>query len=184
MMYIHNALSSTTELIEMVSTVLDVSRLEAGDMPVDRKECDLHRLIENAIDSVHVLLPLGRVVSHPSATIVSSFCDPGLIRRILINLLSNAIKFTPHNSEVHVRVEESEVHVRVAVTDNGPGIPPDYHEKIFEKFGQVDTRQQGKYTTGLGLTFCKLAVEAHGGAIGVDSEVGKGSTFWFVLPKV
>ncbi|MBT3376005.1 MAG: hypothetical protein HN742_29720 [Lentisphaerae bacterium] len=68
-------------------------------------------------------------------------------------------------------------------TDTGPGIPPEYRDRIFEKFGQVEGRAEGKkYSTGLGLTFCKLAVEAHGGQIGVDSEAGKGSTFWFGLP--
>jgi two-component system, sensor histidine kinase and response regulator len=73
--------------------------------------------------------------------------------------------------------------VRTTVTDTGPGIPPEYRERIFEKFGQVEGRQEGKkYSTGLGLTFCKLAVEAHGGQIGVDSEIGHGSTFWFTLP--
>ena len=73
--------------------------------------------------------------------------------------------------------------VRISISDNGPGIPPEYYEKIFEKFGQVESREHAqKYSTGLGLTFCKLAVEAHGGHIGVESEVGKGSTFWFKLP--
>jgi len=74
--------------------------------------------------------------------------------------------------------------IEIAVTDTGPGIPPEYHGKIFEKFGQVEARSHGqKHSTGLGLTFCKLAVEAHGGRIGVESAVGQGSTFWFVLPS-
>jgi len=71
--------------------------------------------------------------------------------------------------------------VRVAVTDSGPGIAPEFHQRIFEKFGQVDDRRNHQ-GTGLGLTFCKLAVEAHGGQIGVDSEMGQGSTFWLALP--
>ena len=72
---------------------------------------------------------------------------------------------------------------RIAVADNGHGLPPEYHEKIFEKFGQGEMRKDNKmHSTGLGLTFCKLAVEAHKGKIGVDSEGGRGSTFWFVLP--
>ena len=74
--------------------------------------------------------------------------------------------------------------VRVAVSDTGPGIPREYRERVFEKFGQVEAVLSGqKFSTGLGLTFCRLAVEAHGGRIGVDSEVGHGSTFWFVLPR-
>lgn len=74
-------------------------------------------------------------------------------------------------------------HVSLAVEDNGPGIAPEYHEKIFEKFGRVESQSACKiYSTGLGLTFCRLAVEAHGGKIGVISAEGKGSTFWVNLP--
>jgi signal transduction histidine kinase len=70
------------------------------------------------------------------------------------------------------------------VTDTGPGIPREYRERVFEKFGQVEAASHGqKFSTGLGLTFCRLAVEAHNGRIGVDSEIGRGSTFWFVLPR-
>ena len=69
----------------------------------------------------------------------------------------------------------------MSIADTGPGIPPEFHARIFEKFGQVETRQQVA-STGLGLTFCKLAVEAQGGTIGVESVMGKGSTFWFTVP--
>jgi two-component system, sensor histidine kinase and response regulator len=80
-------------------------------------------------------------------------------------------------------VERGEDGVRVAVRDEGPGIPHRYHGRVFEKFGQVEAREaHHKHTTGLGLTFCKLAVEAHGGTIGVDSDGEQGSTFWFTLP--
>ena len=71
---------------------------------------------------------------------------------------------------------------RIAISDNGPGIPPQFHNKIFEKFGQVE-QKTNRIGTGLGLAFCRLAIEAHGGRIGVESEVGKGSCFWFVLPQ-
>lgn len=82
-----------------------------------------------------------------------------------------------------MEVEPVDGHMRVSVIDTGLGIPPEYRDKIFEKFGQVEIREhKQKHSTGLGLAFCKLAVEAHGGKIGVDSEVGKGSTFWFELP--
>jgi signal transduction histidine kinase len=82
-----------------------------------------------------------------------------------------------------VRVEPGAAGHKVSVVDSGSGIAPEYHEKIFEKFGQAEASRAGaQRSSGLGLTFCKLAVEAHGGRIGVESVIGKGSTFWFTLP--
>jgi len=102
---------------------------------------------------------------------------------VIANLVGNAIKFTPASGRIRVAVQGSDGGVRVSVSDTGPGIPPEFHDKIFEKFGQVEAARQGaKHSSGLGLTFCKFAVEAHGGSIGVESVVGQGSTFWFVVP--
>jgi len=114
--------------------------------------------------------------SSPSVT-----ADVGLIRRVLQNLLSNALKHTPAGGNVRVVVIPSPGEVRVEVIDSGPGIESRYHQQIFEKFSQLEDGNNNM-GTGLGLTFCKLAVEAHGGRIGVESEVGKGSTFWWALP--
>jgi signal transduction histidine kinase len=107
--------------------------------------------------------------------------DPVLLSRVIRNLLGNAFKFTPEGGSVRVGISKTDREARVTVTDEGPGIPAEYHEKIFEKFGQVEDIR-AKTGTGLGLTFCKLAVELHSGRIGVESEVGGGSTFWFTLP--
>lgn len=104
--------------------------------------------------------------------------------RVIANFVGNAIKFTPASGRIRVSVRVSNTGVRVSVSDTGPGIPPEFHERIFEKFGQVEAARHGaKHSSGLGLTFCKFAVEAHGGTIGVDSVVGQGSTFWFVVPQ-
>jgi two-component system, sensor histidine kinase and response regulator len=109
--------------------------------------------------------------------------DRDITHRIFVNLLGNAIKFSPGGTTIDIGISSIGTDVRVTVIDQGYGVPPDYHQRIFEKFGQVESRKEGKmYSTGLGLTFCKLAVEAHGGRIGLESEVGKGSTFWFTLP--
>jgi signal transduction histidine kinase len=111
--------------------------------------------------------------------------DPNLIRRVLQNLISNALKFTDKDKGIITVFIEitAEDNMCVSVVDNGNGIPLEYREKVFDKFCQVATHKQSKgYSTGLGLTFCKLAVEAHGGKIGLESEMGMGSTFWFELP--
>ena len=114
---------------------------------------------------------------------LTTMSDVGLIRRVFQNLLSNALKYTPNGGDIRIVATLFHDEIRIAITDVGPGIAPEYHQRIFEKFGQVEDRNS-RLGTGLGLTFCKLAIESHGGRIGVESEVGKGSTFWFTLPQV
>jgi signal transduction histidine kinase len=110
--------------------------------------------------------------------------DREIVSRIVENLLANALRFTPADGEVRVGIVVEAEHMRVFVADTGPGIPPDLRDSIFEKFVQVGgSALPRNRSTGLGLAFCKMAVEAHGGRIGVDSELGKGSNFWFTLPR-
>ena len=99
------------------------------------------------------------------------------------NLVSNGIRHTPAGSRMRISIASGDGRVRVAVHDQGRGVPPEAREKIFEKFGTVEARHDRSYhSVGLGLAFCKLAIEAQGGTIGVDSGVPAGSTFWFELP--
>jgi signal transduction histidine kinase len=106
-----------------------------------------------------------------------------MVMRVIGDLVGNAIKFTPESGRVSVRVMATGAGTRVEVQDTGPGIAPEYHARILEKFGQLEEDgQRKKLSTGLGLTFCKMAVGAHGRRIGVESTVGEGSTFWFELP--
>ena len=117
---------------------------------------------------------------------VQAAYDEGLVTRVIANLVSNALRFTPEDGSVKVAVRKDENgSAPVEVRDTGDGIPGEYHEVIFQKFGQVARGERSvKVSTGLGLAFCKLAVEAHGGRIGGVSEVGEGSTFWFELPDL
>jgi len=111
--------------------------------------------------------------------------DENKLCRTLVNLLGNALKFTPSGGAVTVAACPSKEGQAVlfSVSDTGEGIPPEAFGRIFEKFGQVESRQGGRImSTGLGLAFCKLAVEAHGGRIGVESAPGQGSTFSFTIP--
>jgi signal transduction histidine kinase len=176
--------SATKQLAEMVSAMLDVSRIEAGKMTVSKRPCDLEQLTREALGSLGSLVGRHAIEVRPESGPVRALVDPELTGRVLANLLVNAVKFTPPGGRITVELATGPGVVRVAVVDTGAGIPASYHAKVFEKFGQVQAQKQGvKYSTGLGLTFCKLAVEAQGGRIGLESEEGHGSRFWFELPS-
>ena len=173
---------SGQRLLGMVNALLDVSKMEAGEFTVRRQTIDVEPLLARVIQ---IARPLqdgqgATIIAHCHQKTVSA--DPDLLERILINLLGNALKFTPHDGQITLTAAPKNNKTRFAVADDGPGIAPEFQGKIFDKFGQVENRQAGaKVSTGLGLTFCKLAVEAHGGEIGVISEVGVGSEFWFEI---
>ena len=182
--YLQTAKRSTTAVIDMVSAVLDVSKMEAGEMKLHLVECDLVRMAADLMSGMQSLKEGREMILDAPPAPVTVVADGDLVLRVIQNLLGNALKFTPSDGWIRLGIEPDENRVCVRVRDNGPGIPAEYRERIFEKFGQVEARANGqKFSTGLGLTFCKLAVEAHGGSIGVESEIGKGSTFWFMLPK-
>jgi len=182
--FVQTALASTEDLVEMVSSLLDVSKMEAGEMKLNLTQCELLTIAREALAKVEPLKGGRQLMLSGADEPVTVMADAELIARVFQNLLGNALKFTPDDGRVTVSIEPSADAVRVLVQDTGPGIPPEYRERIFEKFFQVENRaDRQKYSTGFGLTFCKLAVEAHGGQVGVDSEEGRGSTFWFTLPR-
>lgn len=184
--FIGAASNSAGTIVEMISSLLDVSKLEAGQMKLVFTEVDLMALANATIRMLEPLRDRRRLALTSVMEMDAFPCDANLIQRVLQNLIGNAIKFTDKEKGIiTVGVEETAKDwVRVTVVDNGPGIPLEYRRKIFDKFCQVETRRQKRaHSTGLGLTFCKLAVEAHGGRIGLESEVGKESMFWFELPR-
>ncbi|NOT07431.1 MAG: response regulator [Gemmatimonadales bacterium] len=181
--YIDGMDESAKRLVEMVNTVLDVNRFEAHAMPLARRRTDLSLVLGEALAAMGATAGAERVRVTVPEKPVDITADPDIIRRVIVNLVANALKFTPSQGEVRVEVERTTRGAEVRIHDSGPGIPPEHHELIFEKFGQVGgAHHAGVRSTGLGLTFCKLAVEAHEGRIGLTSAMGKGSTFWFALP--
>lgn len=177
------ALHSTSSLIEMVSSILDVSRLEEDKMPLNSAPADLVDVTRQAIQSLTGSKNECRISLECPHESVQVLCDGEIMRRVITNLLANALKFSEETTEVTVGIEKHPEEVKVRVSDHGPGIPEEHLPMIFEKYGQAHLRsRRQKYSTGLGLTFCKLALEAHNGRIGVHTEVGRGSTFWFTLP--
>ena len=165
----------------MIGSLLDIRRLETGNMPLNRSVCDLTGLAKSAMESFGSLVDERRLSFKVPKEPIMASCEEAIIRRVIGNLLHNALKFTPKGGDIRIAVSRKDAMVRLEVSDSGAGIPAEYHGKIFEKFSQV-AKTVRQHSTGLGLTFCKLAVEAQGGQIGVESEVGKGSTFWFTLP--
>jgi two-component system sensor histidine kinase/response regulator len=180
--FVAEAQRGANDLRDMITTLLDVGRFEAGEMPVRLQTHDVIQIARKAVSRFSPALKKRTMhCDVPSSPVLIS-CDADVIRRVLENLISNAVKFTPTDGRVRLKIQPNAADVTIAVSDSGQGIPPDQYERIFEKFGQTETGQEHRHSTGLGLTFCRLAVEAHGGKIGVQSEPGKGSTFWLTLP--
>jgi PAS domain S-box-containing protein len=174
------ALSTTTTLSQMVNSLLDISKMESGEMKLKMTRCDLAALAQRLV-SVYELQRENRkfIIDAPPKPVEIS-CDADLILRVIQNLFSNALKFTPGDGTIIIKIRTLEEGARVSVEDTGIGIPSQHLPRIFDKFYQAESRER---STGLGLTFCKLAIELHGGHIGVESEIGEGSTFWFILPS-
>jgi len=177
------ALDASRNLTEMVNSLLDISRMESGQMPLRRANVELRHLAEEAAEAMQLLAGAKNIRVAVQGPEVPLNADADLIRRVLINLIGNAVKFTSAGGAVTISLSASDGQTRAEVHDNGYGIPEQYHKRIFEKFSQVESSREGReHSTGLGLTFCKLAIAAHGGCIGVQSRPGQGSTFWFSLP--
>lgn len=170
------------QLNGMTSNMLDLSRLEANKLPLNCREYDLRKVLSEAVEYLDALAThCSLTIDVPDEVPVFRF-DLEVVNRVITNLLHNAIKYSPDGSSIGIRLELIEAGVRISVTDQGPGIAPEDMSNVFEKFGQVKGAKR-KGSTGLGLTFAKLAVQAHGGRIGLESRVGEGSTFWFFLPQ-
>ena len=168
--------------MQMITALLDVKKFESGEMAVSPEDRDIVATAREALDSLGGLVSTRNVKLEGDEGGVVVAHDPQLTERIIANLVSNALRHTPEDGRVSISVTSADGRARVDVQDEGPGIPEEYRDRIFEKFGQVEAQQGRVATTGLGLTFCALAVQAHGGDIGVESEIGAGSTFWFELP--
>jgi signal transduction histidine kinase len=180
--FVAEARRGANDLRDMISTLLDVGRFEAGEMPLRLQTHDVTEIARKATSRFSPVLKNRTLHCDLPADPVWMTCDADVIRRVLENLISNAVKFTASDGKIDVTVKRNAADVTISVNDNGHGIPLDEQRKIFEKFGQTEAGQEHRHSTGLGLTFCRLAVEAHRGKIGVQSEAEKGSTFWFTLP--
>lgn len=181
------AIDGGETLLGMINDLLDVEKLESGAMELDYSALSPAGLVASAVAQVASLAESQgqTLLQEIGSELPQLRADEGKLRRTLVNLLGNAIKFTAPGGTVTVgaRRDDENKSLMFSVRDTGEGIPAEAFGRIFEKFGQVQSRKGGRaLSTGLGLTFCKLAVEAHGGDIVVSSKPGQGSTFSFTFP--
>ncbi len=184
--FLTHILNSGKHLLTLINEILDLSKIEAGRLELEIGTAAIGDVFETAESTMKPLAARkaidlrvetnGRIPLFPM--------DPARIRQVVLNLVGNAIKFTPEGGEVWLRADTVDEVVRVEVGDTGPGIPVEDHERIFLEFEQARTESgvDKPEGTGLGLALAKKFVEMHGGKIWVESEVGKGSRFFFTLP--
>jgi two-component system, NarL family, sensor histidine kinase BarA len=184
--YLQNILLAGQNLLDLINDLLDLAKIEAGRMDVRSEPLSLGDVFEGL---TNVLKPLAEAKNLTIAATVAPEVpilqtDPAKVQQVLYNFLSNAIKFSPQGAQVELSaVAEPEDRVRISVTDHGPGIEPEKHQVIFEKFRQIDGSVTREHSgTGLGLAISRELTGLLGGAIGVTSVPGEGATFWVVLP--
>jgi signal transduction histidine kinase len=179
---VRRSIESGLMLKGMINDLLDLAKLEEGFLEVKRQNILPDDLLRQTVRQMKFRqeaeeIEIDLVISDNLPTILG---EDDKLSRVLANLLSNALKYAQKNINASVYAENG--HVVFSVQDDGPGIPESAREQIFEKFIQVGGQEQ-RHGTGLGLSFCKLMVEAHGGRIRVESELDKGSNFIFTVPS-
>jgi two-component system, NtrC family, sensor histidine kinase KinB len=178
------ALRSTERIQRLTNSLLDISRLEAGQPVGNRQPCQSGSILRDAYELVKPIAEskqqhINLILPEPLPIIDA---DADMIRRVIVNLLENASKYSPSESMLQLGAKEDGEWLQVWVQDEGPGIPASEHERIFTKFTRLSARESIAKGLGLGLAYCRLAVEAHQGHIWVESEPGMGSRFIFRLP--
>lgn len=182
--YLGNVSKSGNHLLTLINDLLDLSKIEAKSMELNVETFDSKELIKNIVSSIKSLAIQKNITLDTCTDEVTVKADQKKITQILYNLLSNAIKFTKEGGKVKIKSSLNENKLVVMVEDTGIGIAKQDYDKVFAQFKQIDSSYTRKSEgTGLGLALSKCLVELHGGTIHFESEEGKGSRFWFVLPK-
>ena len=186
---IKRCFNSCSEMILMIRSILDIHKMEEEKLNLDKKMIHTEEFINDVLVQFKAKVDLEQISLSFSGNgnIPSIQVDGSLIKRVMSNLINNSLRHTPKGGKIEVAVDflPEKGSVCVKVKDNGDGLAPEYHKKIFEKFEQITLKKEGANlgTSGLGLNFCKLAIEAHGGKIWVESKgEGMGCTFSFMLP--
>jgi signal transduction histidine kinase/CheY-like chemotaxis protein len=184
--YLRDIWSSGKHLLELLNDILDLSKIEAGQMVLNRSEFAVRESLEHCLSMVRERALKQRILLNLDVDPEVGLLDADRLRfrQVLLNLLSNAVKFTPEAGRVDVRASIRDQDLVVEVADTGPGVPAEDRQRIFDAFQQGARNPEQTEGTGLGLTLSKRILELHGGRIWVESEAGNGSTFGFALPAV
>lgn len=177
------ALRSTEHVQRLTNSLLDINRLEAGQKIGNQSQVNPADLLEYGVGAIHLLTIDKQILIHVKIreNLGYLWVDEDMIRRVIINLLENAVKFTSSKGKIWVGAKRMRKMILFWVKDFGPGISPSKREQIFEKFVRLQTQEKSR-GLGLGLAYCRLAVQAHGGEIWVESQPGEGACFKFTLP--
>lgn len=173
-------------VVAIINDLLDIGQIDAGKLALECEACSPEDCLWMVVDLMRNQFERKGIAlqTEDESKSREMVCDVRKCRQIVLNLLSNALKYTPEGGVVTVRLRPGEEAARIEVADTGTGIPPEKRNELFSEYYQVDSqRDRALGGTGIGLALCKRLVELHGGEIGVDSELGKGSTFWFTLPQ-
>lgn len=177
------AMRSTDRMQRLINSLLDIKRLEAGQPITNPKFTDMNVLLQESVEALEPTITSKRqkILLDVQPELPQLYADEGMLKRVVINLLENAIKFSPLDGDILLAASSHDEQLFIAIKDSGPGIPDEAQDRIFNKFTRLDAKTFPK-GIGLGLAFCKLAVNAHDGKIWVDSTIGQGSQFNISLP--
>jgi signal transduction histidine kinase/DNA-binding response OmpR family regulator len=183
--YVNHISTGGKHLLRLINDILDLSRIEAGRLQLTIETVRVDTSLSEACDTLQPLASKKNhhLIKHPAPGL-SVRADGTRLKQILMNLIGNAVKFTPDGGTIELAAKKIDDHVRLEVRDSGPGIPPDEQKRIFEAFYRLTQNAKAAEGSGLGLAITQRLVELHGGKLGLESEPGLGSCFFFTLPLV
>jgi signal transduction histidine kinase len=177
------ARAQVRRLSRLVEDLMDLTRADLGLLPIRKRDTDLVAVVSECVDTFRRGHASPVTLEAPAAGTLPIAIDEARVHQVLLNLLENAARYAPEGAPITVAITSpAPATARVSVRDRGPGIAPGEQQQIFERFAR-GAAAEGKGGLGLGLYLCRMIVERHGGAIGVDSTVGAGASFWIDLPR-